>query len=134
MTKALICTHKGCKNLQTGDGEFCAKHYPKAKDLSASEKKEIQVIEKVIENQAIAPQDAFGKLSRPQVDLIKRTIAKGASDDELKLFIQVCKGAQLNPFMKQVFLVPRWDSREGKEVRAGIRRREHHQNRRRKNN
>ena len=82
------------------------------------DKKEIQVIERIIENREIAPQDAFGKMNRAQIDLIKRTVAKGATDDELKMFIQVCKGAQLNPFLKQVFLVPRWDSREGKEVRA----------------
>jgi len=82
------------------------------------EKKEIKVIERIIENREIAPADVFGKLERSQIDLIKRTVAKGASDDELKLFIQVCKGANLNPFMKQVFLVPRWDSKEGKEIRA----------------
>lgn len=82
------------------------------------EKKEIQVIERIIENKEITAEDTFGKMTRPQIDLIKRTIAKGATDDELKIFIQVCKGAQLNPFLKQVFLVPRWDSREGKEVRA----------------
>lgn len=29
--KALECTQKGCHNLQTADGEFCDKHYPKAK-------------------------------------------------------------------------------------------------------
>lgn len=88
------------------------------KEPTVAETKEIKVIEKIIENKAIAPADAFGKLTRPQIDLIKRTVAKGASDDELRLFIQVCKGAQLNPFLKQVFLVPRWDSKEGKEVRA----------------
>lgn len=89
-----------------------------AKELTTADKKDVIVIEKVIENREIAPQDAFGKLSRPQIDLMKRTIARGASDDELKLFIQVCKGANLNPFLKQVFLVPRWDSKEGKEIRA----------------
>lgn len=83
-----------------------------------AEVKEIKVIERVIENHEIAPADAFGKLTRPQVNLMKRTIAKGASDDELKMFIQVCKGANLNPFLKQVFLVPRWDGKEGREVRA----------------
>lgn len=86
--------------------------------LTPKEQKDVRSIEKVIENREIAPQDAFGKLNRPQLDLIKRTIAKGASDDELKMFIQVCKGANLNPFLKQVHLVPRWDSKEGKEVRA----------------
>lgn len=79
---------------------------------------EIKVIERIIENREVAPQDVFQQLSRPQIDLMKRTVAKGASDDELKLFLQVCKGSNLNPFLKQVFLVPRWDSKEGKEVRA----------------
>lgn len=87
-------------------------------EINPKEQKEIKVIERIIENKAIAPQDAFGKLSRPQIELIKNTVAKGASDDELKLFIQVCKGASLNPFLKQVFLVPRWDSVAGREVRA----------------
>lgn len=82
------------------------------------EVKEIKVIERIIENREIAPQDAFGKMSKNQIELVKRTVAKGASDDELRLFIQVCKGANLNPFLKQVFLVPRWDAKEGKEVRA----------------
>lgn len=90
----------------------------KIDELSKNEQKEVRIIEKVIENREIAPQDAFGKLTRPQLELLKRTIAKGASDDELRLFIQVCKGAQLNPFLKQVHLVPRWDSKIGKEVRA----------------
>ena len=86
--------------------------------LTPKEKKEVKVIERIIENREIAPVDAFGKLTRPQVELIKRTIAKGASDDELRMFIQVCKGAQLNPFLRQVHLVPRWDNREGREVRS----------------
>lgn len=80
------------------------------------EVKEVKIIERIIESKEIQPADAFGKLSRPQIDLIKRTIAKGATDDELNMFIQVCKGAQLNPFLRQVFLVKRWDSKEGKEV------------------
>ncbi len=91
---------------------------PVTETLTPKEQKEVRIIEKVIENTAIAPADAFGKLSRPQVELIKRTVAKGASDDELRLFIQVCKGANLNPFLKQVFLVPRWDSVATREVRA----------------
>ena len=87
-------------------------------DLTPKEQKEVRVIERVIENREIAHQDAFGKLSRAQIDLVKRTIARGANDDELRLFLQVCKGANLNPFLKQVHLVPRWDSKEGREVRS----------------
>lgn len=87
-------------------------------ELTQKEQKEVRIIERVIENREIAPADAFGKLTRSQVDLIKRTVAKGASDDELRLFVQVCKGANLNPFLRQVHLVPRWDSKLGAEVRA----------------
>jgi phage recombination protein Bet len=82
------------------------------------DKKDIQAIATVIENKAIAPQDAFGKLTRGQIDLIKRTVAKGASDDELKLFIQICKGSNLNPFLRQAHLVPFWDGKEGVERRV----------------
>jgi len=85
---------------------------------SPKESKEIKVIERIFETKEIAPADTFGKLSRNQIELIKTTVAKGASDDELRLFIQVCKGANLNPFLRQVHLVPRWDNRTGQEVRT----------------
>lgn len=87
-------------------------------ELSKQDQKEVKVIERVIESREIAPADAFGKLTRPQLELIKRTVAKGATDDELRLFIQVCKGANLNPFLRQVHLVKRWDSKTGQEVGA----------------
>jgi phage recombination protein Bet len=86
--------------------------------ITKKDEGEIKNLAVVMENKELAPQDTFGKMTRAQIDLIKRTIARGASDDELKVFIQVCKGAQLNPFLKQVFLVPRWDSNEGREIRA----------------
>ena len=56
------------------------------------------------------------KLDRPKIELLKRTIAKGATDDELLMFINVCKGMGLSPFLKHVHLVKRWDSKIGANV------------------
>lgn len=103
---------------KTPEAETVPEKQTEKPELTKTEAKEVRVIERIIENREIAPQDAFGKLTRPQVQLIKQTVAKGASDDELRLFIQVCKGANLNPFLRQVHLVPRWDSKMGKEVRT----------------
>jgi phage recombination protein Bet len=52
-------------------------------------------------------------LNKEQVALLKRTIAKNVSDDELALFMHVANRTGLDPFAKQIHAVRRWNSDMG---------------------
>lgn len=47
------------------------------------------------------------ELSAQEIELIKRNIAKDATDNELKLFLQICNRTGLDPFARQIFFVKR---------------------------
>ena len=113
--KVLLCTKKGCKTPQIAGCEFCEKHAPKFPG------KDVTVVE--VERQVEKEPDKFITYSRQQLDQIKDVYAKGASDVEFANFILVSARTGLDIFKKQIYLVPRWDNKNGKEIftpQAGI--------------
>lgn len=62
-------------------------------------------------------------LTRDQVELLKRTVCKGANDDELGLFLAVSSRAGLDPFIRQIHAVKRYNrqtEREEMSIQTGI--------------
>lgn len=51
-----------------------------------------------------------------QVEILKNSICKGTSNEEFQVFLMACQKTQLDPFMKQIYAIKRWDNRLKRET------------------
>ncbi|PAD73941.1 RecT family recombinase [Paenibacillus campinasensis] len=55
--------------------------------------------------QAVSEELVVGSFTQKHLDIIKSTIAKGTSNEQLQLFIQTCVRTGLDPFLNQIYCI-----------------------------
>lgn len=59
--------------------------------------------------------EVLGRLTREQIELVKDTIARGATDTELAMFVEECNSLGLNPFAKEIYFI-KYRTKDGPSV------------------
>jgi phage recombination protein Bet len=58
------------------------------------------------------------RLEQDQIEILRETVFKGLSNEQIKFAVEVCNRTQLDPFLRQIHFVPRRDRKTGKDVIA----------------
>lgn len=68
-------------------------------------------------NLDIAPMQIQNQnFNNQQLEILKNSICKGSTNEEFQMFLMACAKTQLDPFMRQIYAVKRWDSRLKRET------------------
>jgi phage recombination protein Bet len=65
---------------------------------------------------ALAVANRFDGYDEAKIELIKKTVAKGASNDELELFLHLASTYHLDPFLKEIWFIKRYKKEGGQYV------------------
>ena len=65
---------------------------------------------------SLTTHSTYSKQEKERRELWKATFCKGATDQELELFIAVCERTGLNPEARQIWAIRQWDKGVGREV------------------
>lgn len=63
------------------------------------------------------------KFTQEQISILRNCICKELSNEEFQIFLMACNRTQLDPFMRQIHAVKRWDNRLKREtmtIQTGI--------------